>query len=45
MTAAPAIFFGTILMVVSIGAFIPVLFCRETTGQLGGFTGAAPEAA
>jgi hypothetical protein len=45
MTAAPAIFFGTILVVVSIGAFIPVLFGRETIGQLEAFTGAAPEAA
>jgi MFS transporter, putative metabolite:H+ symporter len=28
------IFFGTILVVVSIGAFIPLLFGRETIGQL-----------
>jgi len=28
------IFFGTILAVVSIGAFIPLLFGRETVGQL-----------
>jgi hypothetical protein len=32
MTAAPAIFFGTILVVVSIGANIPVLFGRQTIG-------------
>jgi MFS family permease len=29
-----AIFFGTILAVESIGAFIPLLFGRETVGQL-----------
>ena len=33
-TGAPAIFFGTILVMVTIGAFIPVLFGRETVGQL-----------
>ncbi len=31
---SPTIFFGTILAVVSIGAFIPLLFGRETVGQL-----------
>jgi hypothetical protein len=30
----PAIFFGTILIVVSVGAFVPVLFGGETRGQL-----------
>ncbi|HEV2099464.1 MAG TPA: MFS transporter [Stellaceae bacterium] len=33
-TGSPAIFFGTIFVVVAIGAFIPVLFGRETVGQL-----------
>jgi hypothetical protein len=33
-TGSPTIFFGTILVVVAIGAFIPVLFGRETVGQL-----------
>ena len=33
-TGSPAIFFGTILVMVTIGAFIPVLFGRETVGQL-----------
>jgi MFS transporter, putative metabolite:H+ symporter len=33
-TASPTIFFGTILVMVTIGAFIPVLFGRETIGQL-----------
>jgi hypothetical protein len=33
-TGSPTIFFGTILAVVAIGAFIPVLFGRETVGQL-----------
>jgi MFS family permease len=33
-TGSPAIFFGTILVVVAVGAFIPLLFGRETVGQL-----------
>jgi MFS family permease len=33
-TGSPIIFFGTILIAVSIGAFIPVLFGKETVGQL-----------
>ena len=33
-TASPTIFFGTILGVVALGAFIPVLFGKETAGQL-----------
>jgi MFS transporter, putative metabolite:H+ symporter len=33
-TSSPTIFFGTILVVVAIGAFIPLLFGRETVGQL-----------
>ena len=33
-TSSPTIFFGTILIVVAIGAFIPLLFGRETVGQL-----------
>jgi MFS transporter, putative metabolite:H+ symporter len=33
-TGSPVIFFGTMLVVASIGAFIPVVFGRETTGQL-----------
>ena len=33
-TGSPTIFFGTILVVVAIGAFIPLLFGRETVGQL-----------
>ena len=31
---SPTIFFGTILVVVAIGAFIPLAFGRETVGQL-----------
>jgi MFS transporter, putative metabolite:H+ symporter len=31
---SPTIFFGTILVVVTIGAFVPLLFGRETVGQL-----------
>ena len=39
---SPAIFFGTILVMVTIGAFIPLLFGRETVGQLETVTGEAP---
>jgi MFS family permease len=42
---SPTIFFGTILVVVAVGAFIPVLFGRETVGQLETFTEAVPEPA
>jgi MFS family permease len=41
-TGSPTIFFGTILVVVAIGAFIPVVFGRETVGQLETVTEAAP---
>jgi putative MFS transporter len=43
--ASPTIFFGTILIVVTIGAFIPLLFGRETVGQLETVTEGAPAAA
>jgi MFS family permease len=33
-TASPLVFFGTLLVVVAIGAFVPLLFGRETVGQL-----------
>jgi hypothetical protein len=33
-TGSPMVFFGTILVVVAVGALIPVLFGRETIGQL-----------
>jgi putative MFS transporter len=33
-TSSPAIFFGTILVVVVVGTFIPLVFGRETVGQL-----------
>jgi MFS transporter, putative metabolite:H+ symporter len=33
-TASPVVFFGTLLIVVAIGAFVPLLFGRETVGQL-----------
>ena len=33
-TASAPIFFGTLLIVALVGAFVPVLFGRETTGQL-----------
>ena len=36
------IFFGTILVVVAVGAFIPVLFGKETVGQLETVTESVP---
>ena len=44
-TGSPTIFFGTMVAVVAIGALIPVLFGRETLGQLETFTEALPELA
>ena len=41
-TGSPTIFFGTILVVVTDGAFIPLLFGRETVGQLETVTEGAP---
>lgn len=38
-TASPVVFFGTLLVVVAIGAFVPLLFGRETVGQLETVTG------
>ena len=33
-TASPLVFFGTLLVVVGIGAFVPLIFGRETVGHL-----------
>ena len=44
-TGSPTIFFGTMVVVVAAGAFIPVLFGRETLGNLETFTEALPELA
>jgi hypothetical protein len=33
-TGSPVVFFGTLLVVALIGAFVPVLFGKETVGQL-----------
>jgi MFS family permease len=41
-TGSPTVFFGTILVVVAIGAFIPLAFGRETVGPLETVTEAAP---
>jgi MFS family permease len=41
-TGSPTIFFGTIFLIVAIGAFIPVLFGRETVGQLETVTETVP---
>jgi MFS family permease len=41
-TGSAAIFFGTIFFVAAIGAFIPLLFGRETVGQLEAVTETAP---
>jgi MFS transporter, putative metabolite:H+ symporter len=42
-TGSPTIFFGTLAIVASIGAFVPILFGKETVGQLETVTEAAPE--
>ena len=39
---SPTIFFGTILVVVAVGSVIPLLFGRETVGQLETVTEGAP---
>ena len=41
-TGSPIIFFGTIVIAASIGAFIPLLFGKETVGQLETVTEGAP---
>jgi hypothetical protein len=41
-TASPTIFFGTIFVVVAIGAFISLAFGRETVGQLETVTEGVP---
>jgi MFS transporter, putative metabolite:H+ symporter len=38
-TASPLVFFGTLLCVVGIGAFVPLTFGRETVGHLETVTG------
>jgi MFS family permease len=44
-TGSATVFFGTLLIVALIGAFVPVLFGRETTGQLEAVTESEPEPA
>ncbi|MBV8088355.1 MAG: MFS transporter [Alphaproteobacteria bacterium] len=44
-TGSAPIFFGTIFVVVAIGAFIPLVFGRETVGQLEAVTEGVPAAA
>ncbi len=41
-TGSPTIFFGTIVVVVAIGAFIPLILGKETVGQLETVTEGAP---
>jgi len=41
-TGSPTIFFGTVAAVVTVGACIPLLFGKETVGQLEMVTAAAP---
>jgi MFS transporter, putative metabolite:H+ symporter len=41
-TGSAVVFFGTIIVMVTIGAFIPLLFGRETVGQLETVTESAP---
>ncbi len=44
-TGSPAIFFGSMVGVVAVGACIPLLFGRETLGNLETFTERVPELA
>jgi len=44
-TGSPVIFFGTLAIIASIGAFVPILFGRETIGQLETVTEGAPKLA
>ena len=44
-TGSPVIYFGTILVAVSVGAFLPLLFGKETMGQLELVTETVPEVA
>ena len=44
-TGSASIFFGTMVVVVAVGAAIPMLFGRETVGNLETFTEALPELA
>ncbi len=44
-TGSPTIFFGSLAVVASIGAFVPVLFGKETVGQLETVTERVPELA
>jgi MFS family permease len=44
-TGSPGIYFGTILAVVAVGAFLPLLFGKETVGQLEMVTETVPEIA
>jgi MFS transporter, putative metabolite:H+ symporter len=44
-TGSPFAFFGTIVVIVSLGAFIPLLFGKETVGQLEAVTELVPELA
>jgi MFS family permease len=44
-TGSPSIFFGTMIVVVAVGACIPLVFGRETIGNLETFTEALPELA
>ncbi len=37
-TASPIIFFGTLIVIVLVGAFLPILFGKETVGQIELFT-------
>jgi MFS family permease len=44
-TGSPTIFFGSLAVVASIGAFVPVLFGKETVGQLETVSEGVPELA
>ena len=44
-SGSPDIFFGTMVAVVAVGACLPLVFGRETVGNLEAFTEAIPELA
>jgi len=44
-TGSPVIFFGVLAIVALIGAFVPILFGKETVGQLETFSEGASETA
>jgi hypothetical protein len=44
-TGSPTVFFGTMLLFAAIGAAVPILFGKETVGQIELVTETVPELA